>query len=291
MILILAASLLVQDKSVEDLIQGLKSETVEARREARRALEKLGNAALPALEKAARGPDFEIRRDLWEIIEAILSAPGIEILKQLEDRISASATISIKCKWQQGTEEIHTMSAQILLKKKEKIRVEASWTSKRGPRDILLISNGDFACYRPPGDPGDGNRQEFRFVPADGLNRRFVEEFAALDVLAAVTLWGQPLNAQQRVWNSGSARSRITKAAVGPEEDGLGTLTYQYAVLSNPFKVKVWYDKTTFRLSKRTREMDQPLGEGRTTVTETFDEWNVGSDIPDEKFHIPAKKK
>ncbi len=287
MILLLALSLLVQQKSAEELIQELKSEKVEARR----ALEKLGNDALPDLEKAVKGPDFDIRRDLREIIEVIQSAPGLEILRRIEDRISEAKTISIKCKWQQGAEETHAMSAQIHLKKKDKIRVETSWTSKSGSRDILLVSNGSFVCYRPPGDPGDDNRQEFRFIPADGLNRKFVEEFTALDVLAAVTLWGQPGNAKQAEWHSGTARSRITKAIVGPEENGLGTVSYEYAVFSNPFKIKVWYDQKTFRLSKRSREMDQPLGEGRTTVTESFDEWSVDSDIPDDKVQIPPEKK
>jgi len=54
--------------------------------------------------------------------------------------------------------------------------------------------------------------------------------------------------------------------------------------------MKIWYDPVTFRPIKRKREMEQPLGAGMTTVTETYDEWSIDGNIPEEKFKLPEKK-
>jgi outer membrane lipoprotein-sorting protein len=51
-------------------------------------------------------------------------------------------------------------------------------------------------------------------------------------------------------------------------------------------KVKLWYDPRDFRLLKRTIT---PRGEKQGSYVETFSEFVIDSELPDELFKVPPK--
>jgi len=69
--LILAALLLLQDPSVEDLLEKLRSDRIEERNDAAQELRMRGEAVLPRLEKAAREGDLHLSSTAKQIIRDI----------------------------------------------------------------------------------------------------------------------------------------------------------------------------------------------------------------------------
>lgn len=81
----------------------------------------------------------------------------------------------------------------------------------------------------------------------------------------------------------------VSDVQEAPDDNKVKTLTYKIKVRpGHTASIKVWYDPKTFVLQKRTiRDEDRDSG----TVTETFDEFTLNADIPDEKFKLPEEKK
>src|SRR4029453_7364215 len=80
MLFLLAAILLQQDRSPEQLIEDLRSPKIDVRAQARIQLKKLGKAAIPALEDAARDSDAE------------LSESSKLILKEIKEDLAAESS-------------------------------------------------------------------------------------------------------------------------------------------------------------------------------------------------------
>jgi len=56
--------------------------------------------------------------------------------------------------------------------------------------------------------------------------------------------------------------------------------------------VKVWYDPKTLKLLKRYYQIrERDGGPVRSTLVETYDDFALDVDIPDEKFKLPEEKK
>lgn len=70
--LLLAALLLFQDPAVDRLLQKLRSDRIEERKDAREQLRKLGRKVIPALEKVAKGGDSNQAAEARDLIESIL---------------------------------------------------------------------------------------------------------------------------------------------------------------------------------------------------------------------------
>lgn len=90
----LLAVLPAQEPPAEELLEGLRSDVLEHREDAERALKARGKAARPALEKAAKDPDVEVasraRRLLRQIeLREKLPASLFEALPGLEERLSS----------------------------------------------------------------------------------------------------------------------------------------------------------------------------------------------------------
>jgi hypothetical protein len=85
----------------------------------------------------------------------------------------------------------------------------------------------------------------------------------------------------------------ISNLASGPDDGAVRTLAHgrQFGTSTDPFQVttKLWYDPKTFGITKRT--IDAVHGGTRRFVTETFEEFTLNADIPDEKFKLPEEKK
>jgi len=83
--------------------------------------------------------------------------------------------------------------------------------------------------------------------------------------------------------------------ATGDDDGEIKTLTYfmKEKGHTKAYAVRVWYDPKTFALRKRTVTGSMGFG-GKgpeTTVTETYEEFTLNADIPDEKFKLPQEKK
>src|SRR5262245_7925083 len=88
---LLAAILLQQDRTPEQLIEDLRSPKIGVRAEARIQLKKLGKAALPALENAVHDSDAELSESskliLREIKEDLAAEASREVLQSGRDKL------------------------------------------------------------------------------------------------------------------------------------------------------------------------------------------------------------
>src|SRR2546422_762667 len=93
--LLLAAALLLQDKTTDQLIEQLRSDNVEERSQAREQLKRLSKAVIPALEKAAKGSDAEVVRSAQDILEYIRTAPAAEAFRKIEETLRKAKSIKV----------------------------------------------------------------------------------------------------------------------------------------------------------------------------------------------------
>lgn len=78
MVGLVLAVLLQANTQADELVEKLRSDSVEERTRAARALEALGAAALPALEKAARDPDAEVAARARVILQSLPSGAPVD---------------------------------------------------------------------------------------------------------------------------------------------------------------------------------------------------------------------
>jgi outer membrane lipoprotein-sorting protein len=52
--------------------------------------------------------------------------------------------------------------------------------------------------------------------------------------------------------------------------------------------VRLWYDPKTLKLLKRTVDFGKKDSQG--TIRESYEEFTLNADIPEEKFKLPAEK-
>ena len=79
----------------------------------------------------------------------------------------------------------------------------------------------------------------------------------------------------------------VSEIDLGQSDKGQKTLTYRLWY-GEEAHVKLWYDPTTFRLFKRTIEMGN---DPKVLMTETFRDFTLDADLPDESFKITDEKK
>jgi|SRR5579862_536817 len=175
----------------------------------------------------------------------------------------------------------------LLLKEGNKVRFEARFPNmpkeEAGETVMWLVS--------------DGKRMMYRFGPTDSpqvkdtppnLRAKLIEVLTYTDL--SIGSYFTFLQATTRSVNpEPSDIVEVTKLAHGAEDGTVRTLTCRMIVAKKDFAdIRLWYDPKTWKPIKRTTTLLPP---GHSTLIETYDEFTIDADIPDEKFKLPEEKK
>jgi outer membrane lipoprotein-sorting protein len=211
-----------------------------------------------------------------------------ETFKKIEDTVAAAKTLSLKFDVKlvkaAGVEE-SVLRGTILLKKGDRMSLDSAVIKGGAQKEMLFVSDGSKLSAR-----ADGRIRGTKETPKD-LNAHlaaFLTRAGVLHFIGAITpaFFGEGLNLERA--------PSVTEIKTGEDEGNLKTLSYKTVItplVAPPatLDVRLWYEPKSLRLAKRTmryRSETDPL-----TFNETYEEFAIDADIPDEKFKLPEEKK
>lgn len=284
--------LLFQEGTVEQLIERLRSDLVDVREKASRDLLEKGVDAVAALEPLKADADAELAARVRELLDRLArkafdrverTVTGVNTLRV---RISGSGAI---CRGA-ATDRL-TTSATILLGLIDKASHVARSERKGRPDESFdLVSDGfDMTGHLDP-----------RAEPKPGMTPSNLKE----GILAMLFLVGEePLRETERRWHlnrrPGEERPaphrscRVSGLSVRKENARCETLRFRVEGPEVPLGealVRLTYDAATGVPVKRVLTTADEDGRPAEFV-ETFEEFSINADIPEEKFRLPEERK
>ena len=278
-----------QSSQARLLVERLQSDQIEERETASKALIKLGAVALTEVENAAKSKDIELAARARKVLTAIRSRIAEDTFTKIEENIAKARTVSamIKYDWyrkekNEDAKRFHG-SGTLLLKEGNRLSMILNGfdADEMKVENVVNCDGSTFfshgRLWNWSGGATLGNRT--------GVKDTFTRVFCRGGAIFALDCWRQlPYGAD-----------KLTSAAEFSELDedkGGSTLSYKLSSSLEAgvaIEVKVWYDPKDLKLLKRTLEI-----KGVNTVgsfTETYDEFVLNADIPDEKFVSPKEKR
>lgn len=276
--LLLASVLLLQDPTVEQLVQKLGSENIDERETATRKLAALGTQALPALEEAARSGDLELSRRAGEILKPIRARMAKERFDALEARIRKASSLKTRLRFRlevRERDDVDQGDAEFLVKSPKMAFGDLKRTTGKETEHRALISDGKTLSSRR--NEGHWNQ---RSAPAE-----LGEKLATALARGGLVYWW--LSTDAFVVRDPRVGYALSDFRPGESEGEVSSVLYR---LTNTeanvtLEAKLWYEPKTAKLIKRTWE-GELLGE-HWKCTETYEEFALEPDLPDDKFRFP----
>ena len=291
MIVVLAAVALLQAAAPEQLVEKLRSDAIEEREAAARGLKALEEAALPALDKAARDADVNLARAAAELSREIRARIGArtaeKAFRDIEAALLQARTLKvvIQLVFTEGRKADGPVSATCdCWIKGDKVYLRARVPSKE--KDSELICNGARMATIHDGDtrpveegwPNSGDRFKV------GLLRAGI---FAIDHILKQRDKAKPEGEQdlRKVLEVSDFKTR-------PDEGNARTISFRTSApggreMSN---VTVLYDPRTFRILRRSCSYVED-GVEKAAIVETYTEVTVDAEMPDDRFTLPEKRK
>jgi hypothetical protein len=226
------------------------------------------------------------------LLQLTQDASGSDALEKILEQLDHAKTISCELRQESdcpiriidhktGKESStfleHSTSKGVVLIKGNKCSLIVNETTSSGSHESQLISDGDTLLRI--------DRSAAFLKPAKNLRK---------NIVSMISWFGFGENADLLI-GKGEHRpdDLYTRFALGNVRLVVGgsNQRIEYDVTdSRPpravrFKVKVSFDPKTYFISTRTLSQ-----EGGWTVTESFDKWDIDSDIPDQKFFVPRER-
>jgi hypothetical protein len=286
---ILLLLLLVQDKSVEQLLEQLRSDEAKVREDAVLRLQKQGDAAVPALKKGLEEKDPEVAARCREILERIAGDRAASDFQKIEDALTRAKTVRIKFKLESVTHgpRIENKSSHegTLLLKGSKVHLSGDNRSNILNLTYTMISNG-------------------RVVRLNSSALRGAHELEAPDNLAAAvcrfTARAGPSSVFMTVTSKeANLEDMMDVIKVGefkelPAEGTTKKLSYRL-MIENPMAIKIrgTLSYETGTLKPLQRSLKITFGEdngGEANSTELYQDYVLDAEIPDETFSLPEEK-
>lgn len=210
-----------------------------------------------------------------------------ETFKKIETQIETAKTVSLKFKIEVSGKPEHDGTGTILFKGGNKSFIEI----KGGGWDLTGISDGvkTYSCwggFTPTVTEANKNQK-----------RNISITFARLGIIQSMTLeffLGVRITmgdqGKKPVEDDFRKLFEVFDIKAGEDDKESKTLTYKVKVPDDRVSAdaKVWYDPKTFMLSKLTASVN--ISKSISVVTETYEEFTLNADIPDERFKLPEKK-
>jgi outer membrane lipoprotein-sorting protein len=214
-----------------------------------------------------------------------------ETWKKVEDTVLAAKTVRIKFQWEPQMKEGALKgkdayaSGVLLVKQGNLFSLRAELKSEQRDLEVEILSDGS-SLYRKL-DLLNTRRDP---VPPN-LGRGFLVSSVRASIMMSVSFsqLGRPKVGTEDLEKYLAHPVEVSDVQDGADDKGAKTLEYKIRVRpGQTASIRVWYDPKTFLPQKRSiRREDQDAG----TITETFEEFVLNADIPDEKFKLPEEKK
>jgi outer membrane lipoprotein-sorting protein len=219
-----------------------------------------------------------------------------ETFKKLEETIEKAKTVTIKFKWERKpTKKQPTPSAasgSIFWKEGNKASVSVKFYEGQDPQlrqEWSLVSDGTqmkasgvlemAAKSATPKDLVSGL--------AKILVRGGIYHFDSIMLLACSGNKGkEKLSMEDCV-----GAVQVMRLKAGEDDKAAKTLGYSLVSIDPDHEIRLWYDPASYRLLRRTYATNPFALDPEFRLTETYEEFSLNADIPDEKFKLPEEKK
>ncbi len=287
--LVLGLLLLSQDKSVEQLLEQLRSDEAKVREDAVLRLQKQGSDAVPALKKGVEDKDPEVAARCREILERISSDRAAADFQKIEETLSRAKSARITFKLESVTHgpriENKSNHEGTLLLKGNKVRLVGDNRSNILNLSYTMISNGKRVRLRSSALRGDHELEA-----PDNLSAavcRFASRAGPSSVFMTVTSKEAKLDDMIDVIKVGEFKEL-------PAEGTTKKLSYRL-MIENPMAIKIRgtlsYEAGSLRPLQRSLKIT--FGEdngGEANSTEVYQEYVLDAEIPDETFSLSEEK-
>ncbi|HYE97915.1 MAG TPA: hypothetical protein VEJ18_03345 [Planctomycetota bacterium] len=281
MALLFLLAVLPQD--AERLVERFRSDRVEDRTAAERDLRALGQAAIPALERAAKDADPEVARRAQDLLAGIRDPfrgeSAEESLRRIEETLRNARTIQLKMtsEFARGEETLKRegpRSSATLCLQGRKIAM-------RGTPALEIVSDGQTVHGAPR-------------YPADDFASDILTGLRATGVMLA--LYSGSVDRAMSPEKDGAPipgrvedRGKVTDVAPAGQ-DVLGRIiTYRFGP-EGSMTVKLWIDPKT-RLPRKRVSSSPGEGPDRQHFIEVYEDWILDADLPEGTFKPTPKKR
>lgn len=223
-----------------------------------------------------------------------------EAFNRIEEQIVKAKTLSVKCRFVIDTQRADTAErlegpAVLLLKEGNKISYTVKQPLGGSDKTLVIISDGSKATWN------SGSKWESVVECPENFETKLRVLLARAGVVSTPTQASAPWLFIVQLKNDFKKLCQVSNFKQGPDDGDAKTLTYslvdfdfrEMSNTKNPpartVEIKLWYDPKTYKAIKRVMTFKNAEGEG--TLTETYLEFLVNPDMPDEKFKLPEKEK
>jgi outer membrane lipoprotein-sorting protein len=221
--------------------------------------------------------------------EAIGEEPAARVLRKIHDVIFNSKTLRVKFTTEPpppvpNNVSLGSMKGEILLKEGNKTKIIFEDPAPKGQavKSHVVVSDGRTVS---------GEFVHFESVkdPAKVLQEMLHASLLGPGVLLGTYALGYGLAVTDKKNQEPDLRAAFRPMSIEAGDDNQGAKTLVYTLRDGlDAKVKVWYDPKDFRLLKRTITSSR---QEQGAYVETYSEFVIDADIPDEKFKLPEEKK
>jgi outer membrane lipoprotein-sorting protein len=170
----------------------------------------------------------------------------------------------------------------LLLKDDNKVRVELTMRMGGRERRGNIIS--------------DGSKLRIRFDSGDTQETPAATRVLWNRMLVRTGLMVGTFLFQDSVGNGKTVDPKdflpVSDVKKGDDDGTAKTLTFTVTLGGNDTaEVRLWYDPITFRIQKRTVLAKSKGKPDQGSISETYEDFTLNAEIPDEKFKLPEEKK
>jgi len=204
-----------------------------------------------------------------------------DALKRIESALAGAKTVRVKFKSEgsgkRGDNETKIVfSGLLLLKEENRSRFETkSEVNSDEKATASIVSDGFKVRLESSGKSTDRKALKTQ-------NLFYRNELLRLGMLGAAMLY--PLAKPSKIGET----YLLSNFGDGEEEKGIKTMTYDLMLAGNKGagKVKLWYDPNGYKLLRRTLQFENAEDNVKVEVSETYEEYALDIEIPDDRFHI-----
>jgi outer membrane lipoprotein-sorting protein len=199
-----------------------------------------------------------------------------ETFRKIEEQIESAGSVSVRYKVEGMADgEKSQMSLTLLLKEGNKVRLTIQGDRRGKEISGELICDGERV-----GMPGGKEKPEKAPPGFKNSNATILVRSGSLSALQYITLWGRDLGKEKTTL-------QVSDFKADSDDGNAKTIRYRLRVGKSELETKLWYDPKTHAILKR--RFSGKADGAECSVMETYDEFLLNTEIPEERFKLREK--